>query len=364
MQRRSDWDYDPISPPTQSDIISETRLKDLEDAEYRKREEGSSDPGSGEDQRDPMAWTDGESNPYKYQSPDEIAAALAQKKRKRKRLLQEEMEYNEGLRVFHERRNAWTGAVSRKPKQKSKAAPTEGSKSISQSNSLNFDFDFEGSSRGSRAASPASASRASSPDSAASTEQHQSAQFSREPSPSPTIDIDPLIPIAPALLPRTNPVRAAITPSMYPTIYSKVVIQSLTPSVPIPLPDITNAIIQGWKDEGNWPPKSTVLVSEFKSGTTSSATTAAAAAKDKERREGGMRKGVSGAFRKALGLRSSVGGAGIHHHHLLHHHHHNKDSISNPSGEGQTGGSTGTNGGMDSQTTPEIEDAEAMFEEQ
>jgi hypothetical protein len=53
----------------------------------------------------------------------------------------------------------------------------------------------------------------------------------------------------------SNPIRASITPAMFPSIYSKVVIQGLTPTVPINLADMTKAMVQGWKADGQWPPK-------------------------------------------------------------------------------------------------------------
>jgi hypothetical protein len=65
------------------------------------------------------------------------------------------------------------------------------------------------------------------------------------------------IPVAPSLLPATNPIRASITPAAYKTIYDKVVIQSLSPSCPVNLKDIMHSCVQGWKRDGEWPPKGT-----------------------------------------------------------------------------------------------------------
>lgn len=64
-----------------------------------------------------------------------------------------------------------------------------------------------------------------------------------------------MIPIPPPLLSPTHPARAAVTPSAYPVIYSRVVTQGITPSVPINLSDVVQALVQGWKDNGDWPPK-------------------------------------------------------------------------------------------------------------
>ncbi|KAK8230188.1 hypothetical protein BKA81DRAFT_283249, partial [Phyllosticta paracitricarpa] len=65
---------------------------------------------------------------------------------------------------------------------------------------------------------------------------------------------DPPLPVAPRLLPH-NPIRDSITPRSYPDIYSKIVLQSQTPKVPINLKDMTTALVSGWKADGEWPPK-------------------------------------------------------------------------------------------------------------
>ncbi|KAJ5380560.1 uncharacterized protein N7496_002988 [Penicillium cataractarum] len=69
---------------------------------------------------------------------------------------------------------------------------------------------------------------------------------------------EPLIPVAPPFISSTNPVRATITPSIYPSIYTKVVVQGMTPTIPVNLADLTKAMVQGWKSDGQWPPKPAV----------------------------------------------------------------------------------------------------------
>lgn len=41
----------------------------------------------------------------------------------------------------------------------------------------------------------------------------------------------------------------------YSELYEKVVRDNRSPAIPINLAHMTNVIVQGWKDEGNWPPK-------------------------------------------------------------------------------------------------------------
>jgi hypothetical protein len=69
---------------------------------------------------------------------------------------------------------------------------------------------------------------------------------------------EPLIPVAPPFISSANPVRATITPSIYPSIYTKVVVQGMTPTIPVNLADLTKAMVQGWKSDGQWPPKPAV----------------------------------------------------------------------------------------------------------
>lgn len=149
-------------------------------------------------------------NPYKYENPDSLATPLLSRKRKRHRMLHEEMAWNEGLRIWVERRDAWSGALPQSLYQVDGAypLPTNGSSPLPHD-----------------CPSP--------------------------PSPPPP----PLLPLAPPILPPTHPIRASISPHTYPAIYSKVVVQGLSPTVPINLKDVVGAMVAGWKADGEWPPK-------------------------------------------------------------------------------------------------------------
>ncbi|KAL9033531.1 MAG: hypothetical protein Q9214_007469, partial [Letrouitia sp. 1 TL-2023] len=52
-------------------------------------------------------------DPYKFDSPESVGNTVEARGWKRRRLIQEEMQWNEGLRHFVERRDAWTGAEAR-----------------------------------------------------------------------------------------------------------------------------------------------------------------------------------------------------------------------------------------------------------
>ncbi|KAF1924720.1 uncharacterized protein M421DRAFT_71913 [Didymella exigua CBS 183.55] len=190
---RTDWAF-PLLPPPRDSGDEEVRCA----VAFRERYYGESETGS-------LPVAKAEFSPdaaYKFDSPDAIGDAVGrtrERKRKRRRMrLEEEMAENEGLRIWVQRRDAWTGAAS---------------------------------------------VRRYGPEAEADT----TAQ-----------DVEPdtfdLVPVAPRLLP-TNAIRASITPKSYPDIYAKIVSSSRTPSVPINLADMTRALVQGWKDTNEWPPK-------------------------------------------------------------------------------------------------------------
>jgi len=202
---REDWSWPRIS--TQSEI---SPAENDDTREWRERESDSE-----YSIRSPPLIA----HPYRFDSPDSIARPGFPKKRKRHELLEEEMQWNEGLRVFQERRNAWAGArvqpASRRPKHDS----------------------FSQSPLNTQLPTPPSPDPRS---------------LSTSPLPSPTL----LIPLAPPILPPSNPIRASIQPSTYPSIYDKIIIRGLSPTIPINLKDVVHTLVAGWKKDGEWPPKS------------------------------------------------------------------------------------------------------------
>ncbi|CZT44035.1 uncharacterized protein RSE6_04157 [Rhynchosporium secalis] len=157
---------------------------------------------------------------------DTVKNSLSDRKRRRKKRLADEMVWNEGLRCFTARRDAWTCArkVPRRPGTgKNDVTITATRVSVSS-----------GSGDG-------SSSRAIEPVDDDDEEWED----------------DTEIPVAPPILPPENAMRASILPNAYNTIYDKVVVQSLTPSCPMNLKDVTRSCVQGWKRDGEWPPKAT-----------------------------------------------------------------------------------------------------------
>lgn len=225
---RDDWDW-----PKQPDYWSASDEEVRGVTEFRERYYGDSSPSSSE--------AEDAVDPYKFDSPDSIGDAVEQKaqsrKQKKRAALEEEMKENEGLRIWVERRDAWTGAA---------AVAKYGTKRPPKATSTPARED--------RSTSTTPAEPASSDDVTPMTVDSERSFPEVE---SPNL-AEPLIPLAHPLLP-DNAIRNSITPKAYPDIFNKIVMSSRTPSVPINLADMTKALVQGWKDNGEWPPKTAPL---------------------------------------------------------------------------------------------------------
>lgn len=227
---RNDWEW-PDVPSTNPD-----QLHDI--TEWRERSYAATSSEPETDAEKPFK------NPYKFDSPDSVADTLETKKderrRKRRRKEQEEASWNEGLMCFVQRRDAWTGV-----EQVSKLDAPQHSHQAADKEHTSEDTEME-TGEASHEATPLS------------PPENDSAPFCTPPVESESSsapDKDILVPVAAPLLPTSNPLRAAITPKSYTEIFNKVVINSRTPSVPINLSDMTRALVQGWKENGEWPPR-------------------------------------------------------------------------------------------------------------
>ena len=196
---REDWTWPPTTPSAPDPSNSPDTI-----SEWRERDSDSSLPSPPQNSHP---------DPYKYDSPDSLHQPVLSRKRKRKRRLHEEMEWNEGLKTYTERRDAWTGART----SLTLSAPT-----------FTSPFDSPYSPISGTISTPSSSS-----------------------SPPTTV-----VPVAPPILPSDHPVRAAIQPATYGHIYTAVIVQNLAPAVPINLKDLVSSCVAGWKKDGEWPPKS------------------------------------------------------------------------------------------------------------
>ncbi|RMJ11758.1 hypothetical protein CDV36_008599 [Fusarium kuroshium] len=225
---------------------------------YRPRMEWTSDLS---DDDEPMPSR----SPFRFDSPNTVGSAVQAtvlaKRAKRRRAVRKEMEWNEGLACFEARRNAWTGARTVRIRSKPVSPPA-----VSPRSPRRFFF------RRSMSGSPPSSSTAStqppqtsdgSDGSSLARSDDLRKQQSKDTTPSTTpssrnYPVEVLLPLAPPLLPPNNALRASITPSVYLSLYDKVIIHSLQPSCPINLSDMLRACVSGWKRDGEWPPRPTM----------------------------------------------------------------------------------------------------------
>lgn len=259
---RNDWDWPPPQPTTisggenatEAENKQEHLLTQREPVGWRTRHEGASDLDLDLSPVSPVAKkrTKRNSDPYKFESPDAIANVIQEQRIKMRRINAEETVWNEGLRTWSERRDAWTSARPQKPRKRS-FADAEAHHHRIQSmyaphkNSTSGD---EGKGRDPR--SPITNGNVN-----GTGRRRSTAVDSTDSNEIPEADglNGPYLPIYPPLFPTSHTLRSRIKPAAYPTIYSKVVLQSLTPNVPIPLTHMIGALVDGWKTEGNWPPQ-------------------------------------------------------------------------------------------------------------
>ncbi|OQD72469.1 hypothetical protein PENDEC_c021G01093 [Penicillium decumbens] len=307
---RNDWEFDPSTSSEaaqpSSTVSTGTLYQNRQVTEWRCREYDSS--GS---ELEPQSSDDDES-----ESPSgRKVAALTEieRRRRRHRQMDEEMAWNEGLRMWMARRDAWSGARTRR-----QIRAGQRKRNLEDSQSLNQDqFTVDGSDSGvdtgegkslpsrkkahGEGSGLASTTEKSLPISEKErTEESQNRQEQEEEQSTapddeqckestetsitepnaqtsedsdlvtfPALDdndldedeeelYEPLIPVAPPFISSENPIRATIGPAIYPSIYTKVVVQGMTPTIPVNLADLTKAMVQGWKTDGQWPPKPAV----------------------------------------------------------------------------------------------------------
>lgn len=241
---RDDWDY-----PTTQAHKDDLKIQ-REASAYRLRDESVSEYEFPTEKKSRSKGDD----PYKFENPDEVGAVIERRRARRRRLLEQELSWNEGLRIWTLRRDSWTGAIPQKPQPK----PQEGSLQRQARHS------GDGKNRSGSDSTAQSSTSAPSWPQAGDTQQRADASATEDVQPTvvdgePQDDLHdgPYLPIYPPLLPASHALRSRIKPSAYPTLYSKVVIQGLSPNVPIPLNHMISALVEGWKAEGNWPPQAT-----------------------------------------------------------------------------------------------------------
>lgn len=311
-------------------------LLDFEPISWREREYSTSTSSSSEDENENESAATTSSNgsnnskksTYKFDGPDSVGAQISDRKllRKRKRRKQqdEEVAWNDGLAHWLARRDLWCAAhsvaqvqifESRRAEQETNS--TEASVSSTPRTSTSTSDDEVAAGAGTAVGEDTTTTPATTPDLLPEEEEARTAISAHikpstssstqinphapppPPSPSTSSDILLLLPVTPQILPN-HPVRRRITPETYPEIYTKIILQSRNPSVPINLLTMVRALVQGWKEDGEWPPKDKAPEKGI------------ARKKGKEGKEGGKGSGGKGSEGNGggLGLRGSVKAVG------------------------------------------------------
>lgn len=266
---RNDWDFPPLpayqephkekKPQQQGEESTVAGFKfhvphvreNFEPLEWRERDYGSSDEDSEEEQAEVAAVKASNERKVRGEHKTENAETIAQevsnrrlaRKRKRKELLEEEMTWNDGLSHWTVRRDAWCVAKTSDQVRALEQKRIDETKTDSASASASAGSTPRTSTSSASAQATPTSTTATSPDTNISI-----AGMSVVP-PSHM-----LVPVMPKILPN-HPIRRKISPSMFPEIYNKIILQARTPSVPINLGVMIRSLVQGWIDDGEWPPK-------------------------------------------------------------------------------------------------------------
>ncbi|KAG6031079.1 hypothetical protein E4U19_008204 [Claviceps sp. Clav32 group G5] len=257
------------------------------------------------------------------------------KKARRRRAIREEISWNDGLACFEARRDAWTGAKTVRLHRKSVATPPASPRSPRRFFSRRS---ISGSPPGpvspslavntSHVDSTTAISEASSSPSKGSTKDlikhaNDTSSAASESSHGQAYPVETMLPIGLPILPPGNSLRASISPTVYLSLYDKVILHNLQPACPVNLSDMLRSCVAGWKRDGEWPPRSsapepTVAVPKKKKRPTTSSPNEQAG--NSTRRislgllgggdnhgESGSGKGIRRSLQRALGIGGAAG---------------------------------------------------------
>lgn len=171
-----------------------------------------------------------------------------ERKRRRRRRLEEEMAWNEGLRNWEQTRDLWCRA---------KKAPGKAQPQPQSSTSNSPDLASSPETTNTSATSSVGDEHAGDRDVGLALKKMKLSSTDHTIQTSPRISsplTTTLIPLTAPMIPPSDPGRQNIT-SQYSIIFNKVVIEGLRPQVPINLSHMIRALVKGWKDNDEWPPK-------------------------------------------------------------------------------------------------------------
>lgn len=286
-----DMDHDSDDARSVYSIVSD------DPTHYKRRIEWDSDYPVDEDALPPIA----RANTAGLDDEETKARRRAQQRRD----LRKEMEWNPGLACFEARRNAWTEArvVQLRPKPET---PTSSSSPASQRSSRRRFFRRS-------VSSTSSAGTTNQPGASSSVRVERSPQRESENDTSKTSNsgslghgrypVETIVPVAAPILPPQCLLRAGIQPDNYLKLYDKCILDNQQPACPVNLSDTINALVMGWKRDGEWPPRP-AIPNDFPQRAPTGPTEAG------ERRKSltGLRagKGVRQSLSRALGLGTHV----------------------------------------------------------
>ncbi|KAK5175353.1 uncharacterized protein LTR77_000492 [Saxophila tyrrhenica] len=225
----------------------------FEPVEWREREYSSEESSDNESVATASTGGSGGSKKsnYRFEGPDSVGSQIQNRKdarkRKRQKALDEEVKWNDGLAHWITRRDAWCAAHTSQQVQILESKKNEQIVAVSALESASASPNTTP--RTSTSSTSSTSAVISSPSTTPELPQ-QTIINTRPPAPPSEI----LVPLAPTLFPN-HPIRKRIKAEVFPEIYGKIILQSRTPSVPINLAVLMKALIQGWKDDGEWPPK-------------------------------------------------------------------------------------------------------------
>ncbi|KAB5585314.1 hypothetical protein GE09DRAFT_1070223 [Coniochaeta sp. 2T2.1] len=291
----SDTDPDPDDASSIYSTVSEDALH------FRPRADWSSDLSDSECPPSHPIKVVPILSPFRFDTPDSVGVTvrsdLQARRDHRRREIRAESSWNDGLACYNARRDAWTGA--RTVRVKPQPTPVTSSPPLSpiSPRRLFWRTHSRGESTGSsNTIGTPLTSVVSTPTPTTTSHHHTHTPLSpttthlsghsttsssdanpcqqvssnstttcpcpRPPPPQP-YPVETLLPIPPPLIPPQNPMRASITPHIYPSLYDKVVVHSLQPSCPVNLADMVASCVAGWKRDGEWPPRSSAPQQQY-----------------------------------------------------------------------------------------------------
>lgn len=227
------------------DKESEYEIEDEDETAYVQRIEWDSDS--------PPEESLSQKSLNSYGSNTDPEAAKRRREAQRRRANRKEMEWNDGLACFEQRRNAWTEAKTIMIRKKPCVPTTPSAQNAEKRRSFFKSNRRSHSSASSQAASNSGMSSDLSPN--RTSEKASNSGTSTARSDSSAFTVVTVVPRQNKFLPPDNPLRASITSERYLQLYDKVISNNLQPSCPINLADMLGSCVAGWTRDGEFSPR-------------------------------------------------------------------------------------------------------------